>query len=180
MGGDAHGGAVLRHRAEDHGARGNAGVVPHGEGAQYLGAGTHHHIVAQGGVTLALVLAGAPQGHPLVEQTVVSDLRSLADDNAHAVVDHQAVADGGAGVDFDAGPEPAPLGDAPGQKESMMPVQPMGHPVVQNGMDTRVQEKNLQLAAGRGVAALVGGQQAAQSGYSFCHIELLLVRIGRP
>ena len=40
----------------------------------------------------------------------------------------------------------------------------MGHPVVQNGMDTRVQEKNLQLAAGRGVAALVGGQQAAQSG----------------
>ena len=32
----------------------------------------------------------------------------------------------------------------------------------------------------RGVAALVGGQQAAQSGYSFCHIELLLVRIGRP
>ena len=47
-------------------------------------------------------------------------------------------------------------------------------------MDTGIQEEYLQLAAGRGVAALVGGQQAAQSGYSFCHIELLLVRIGRP
>ena len=180
MGGDAHGGAVLWHRAEDHGARGDAGVVPHGEGAQYLGAGAHQHVVAQGGVALALVLAGAPQGHPLVEQAVVSDLRRLADDDAHAVVDHQPMSDLRTGVDLDAGPEPAPLGDAPGQEEPAVPVQPVGHPVVQHGVDAGVQEKNLQLAAGRGVAALVGGQQAAQSGYSFCHIELLLVRIGRP
>ena len=57
------------------------------------------------------------------------------------------------------------------QEEPMVPVQPVGHPVVQDGVDAGVQEKDLQLAAGRGVAALVGGQQAAQSGHSFCHIQ---------
>ena len=33
LGGDAHGGAVRGHLAEDHGAGGDAGVVPHLEGA---------------------------------------------------------------------------------------------------------------------------------------------------
>ena len=52
----------------------------------------------------------------MVEQAVVPDLGGLADDDAHAVVDDQAAANLGAGVDLNPRPEPAPLGDGPGQK----------------------------------------------------------------
>ena len=126
LGRDAHGGGVLRHVLDHHRAGGDAGVVVDGDGPQDLGPGADHHVVADGGVALAQLLAGAPQGHPLVEQHVVPDLRGLADDKAVAVVDHQAAADGGAGVDLDAGPEPAPLGDAPGQKTEAAAVEAVG------------------------------------------------------
>ena len=58
--------------------------------------------------------AGAAQGHALVEVAVVADLRRLADDDAHAVVDEEALADLGAGVDLDAGEEAADVRDEPG------------------------------------------------------------------
>ena len=52
----------------------------------------------------------------------------------------------------------------PGQEEQPVPVQPVGQPVVQRGVHARIEQKDLQLAAGRGVAALIGGQQTAQTG----------------
>ena len=73
-------------------------------------------------VALALVLAGAAQGDSVVDEAVVSHLGGLADDDAHAVVDDQPAADLGPGVDLDAGPEPAPLGDEPGQEPAVMTV----------------------------------------------------------
>ena len=165
-------GPTVYHFAQHHGTGGDAGVVTHLEGAQDLRAGAHQDIVAQRGVALSLILAGTTQCDALVQQAVVADLRRLADDDAHAVVDDQAVADGGTGVDLDAGPEPAPLGHAPGQEKPVVDIQPMGQPVIEDGVDAGVQEKDLQLAAGRGVAALIGGQQAAQTGHSLYHIEL--------
>ena len=72
------------------------------------------HVVADGGMALAVVLAGAAQGDAVVDQAVVADLGGLADDDAHAVVDDQAAADRGAGVDLNAGPEAGPLGDSAG------------------------------------------------------------------
>ena len=68
-------------------------------------------------MALAHVLAGAAQGDAVVNQAVVPDLGGLADDKAHAVVDDQALADGGAGVDLDAGAAAAGLGDQAGQKQ---------------------------------------------------------------
>ena len=67
-----------------------------------LGACADQDIAAQGGVALAGVLAGAAEGHAVVDGAVVSDLRRLAEDDAHAVVDEQAAADLRAGVDLDA------------------------------------------------------------------------------
>ena len=79
-------------------------------------------LLPSGGVALALVLAGAAQGHPLVEQAVVPISAVSPDDDAHAVVDDQAAADGGAGVDLNAGPEPAPLRE----KEEELPEESIG------------------------------------------------------
>ena len=121
----AHGGGVGRDLAEDHGAGGDAGVVSHGEGTQHLGAGAHQHVIAQGGVALALILAGAAQGHALVQGTAVSHLGGLADDDAAAVVDEHAGADFGAGMDLHTGEEPPQLGQQPCQKEPFVTVKKM-------------------------------------------------------
>ena len=53
-------------------------------------------------MALAGVLAGAAQGHAVVDGAVVADLRRLAEDDAQAVVHEQALADLRAGVDLDA------------------------------------------------------------------------------
>ena len=116
-------------------------------------------------MALALVLAGAPQGDAVVNQAVVPHLGGLADDDAHAVVDDQAAADGGAGMDLDARPEPAPLGHQPGQEFQLVTVQGVGQPVVKGGVHAGVEEKNLQPAAGRRIPGLVGPQGFAQSGH---------------
>ena len=112
-------------------------------------------------MALAVVLAGAAQGDSVVNQAVVPDLGGLSDDNAHAVIHHQAAADFGAWVDFNSGPEPAPLGDAAGQEFPIPAVKPVGHTMVENRMHTGIEQKYFQLAAGRGVPALVGLQQPA-------------------
>ncbi len=112
---------------------------------------------------LPLVLPGAPQGHPLVEQAVVPNLGGLADDNAAAMVNDQPPANGGPRVDFDTRFIPGMLGNPAGQEIPMVQVQPVGRPVPQQGVDAGVEEKNLQLIPGRRVPALIGGQQAAQA-----------------
>ena len=178
LGGDAHGGGVRRDLAEDHGVGGDAAVVPHPEGPQDLGPGGDEDVVADGGVALALVLAGAAQGDAVVDEAVVPHLGGLADDDAHTVVDDQALADGGAGMDLDARAVPGDLGVQPGQKAAVVPPEPVAHPVKDHRVDALVEEEDLQLAAGGGVPALVGFQQAGEAalGGSFLHSSLLAGR----
>ena len=76
-------------------------------------------LLPQGRVALLAVGAGAAEGHALGEAAVVADHRGLADDDAHAVVDEQPLADAGAGVDLDAGEEAAEEGDQLGQDRDM-------------------------------------------------------------
>ena len=52
--------AVFRDLLQYHGVGGDPGPVPHLEGSQHLGPGGDQHVVADGGVALALVLPGAP------------------------------------------------------------------------------------------------------------------------
>ena len=128
-------------------------------------------------MALPLVLPGAPQGHALVKEAVVPDHGSLADDDAHSVVNDQPPPNGRAGVDFDAGAVPGVLGNPAGQEMPVMEVQPVGRPVPKHSVDAWVQKENLQLAPGRGVPALVGGQQAAET--SQIHSKFTPCRAGR-
>jgi len=52
-------------------------------------------------------LAGAPEGHPLIQQAVVTDHPRFADHHAHAVVDEDPLADACSGVNLDPR-DPAP------------------------------------------------------------------------
>ena len=69
---------------------------------QHLGSGSHHNVFSQGGMALAVVFARSPQGDALIQQAAVPDFGGFPDHHTHAVVDKHAVADAGAGMNFDA------------------------------------------------------------------------------
>ena len=71
-------------------------------------------------MALAGVLAGAAQSDTVVDGAVVPDLTGLAEHDAHAVINEQASADGGTGMDLDAGAAASVLADPPGQKEPLV------------------------------------------------------------
>ena len=98
-------------------------------------------------MTLAGVLAGAAQGHTVVDGAVVADLGGLAKDDAHTVVDEQALADLGTRVDLDAR-------FVPGQEKVLVLIQPVCYPVIHQNMETGVEQNDLQHVARGGVFAL--------------------------
>ena len=173
-GGDAHGGGVFRHFFQHHGVGGDLGVVLDLEGAQHLGTRAYKHVVAEGGMTLAHVLARTAQGHALIQSAVVPDLGGLADDYPHTVVDEQPLADGVTGVDLNARLMPRPLADGAGGEVMLRQVELVGHAVGQDGVDTRVQKQDLQITAGGGVALAhrldIGGDLLADGGYGVGHL----------
>ena len=77
-----------------------------------------------------------------------------AEDDAHAVVDEQALADLRAGVDLDAGLMPAPLADPSGKEEVLVLEQPVGNAVIHQNVKARVKQDDLQHRACRRVLAL--------------------------
>ena len=105
-------------------------------------------------MALAGVLAGAAQRDAVVDGAVVTDLSRLAEDDAHAVVDEQAPADPGTGVDLDAGLMPAALADPPCQKKVPALIQPVRDAVIDQNVKAGVQQNDLQHAARGGVLAL--------------------------
>ena len=114
-------------------------------------------VVADGGVALAVVLAGAAQGDAVVDQAVVADLGGLADDDAHAVVDDQAAADLGAGVDLNAGEVAAPAGrSVRARKLQLVTVTEVRGLVIHGGVHAGIEQEDLQLAPGGRVAGLIG------------------------
>ena len=90
----------------------------------------------------------------MVDGAVVADLGGLAKHDAHAVVDEQPLADGGAGVDLNAGFVAAPLADPPGQEKVPPLVEPVGDAVVDQNVKARVEQDDLEHGAGGRVFAL--------------------------
>ena len=115
------------------------------------------------------------QGDPVVDQAVVPHLGGLSDDDAHPVVDDEAPSDLGPRVDLDPRPEAVPLGDEPGQEFPVVAVQPVGQAVIQGGVDSLIEQEDLQLAPGSRVPALIRLQSLVEV---FEH-EFLLTDIPR-
>ena len=89
----------------------------------------------------------------VIERHVVADHRGLADDHAHAVVNEEAAADLGAGVDLDARDHAADVGhEAAEQAEAALP-EPVRHVIEQQRVEARIAEEHLDPGADRRVAA---------------------------
>ena len=153
--GDADHGGIFGNLPQDNGICRHTGIISNFDGSQDLGAGAHHHIVAQGRVALALHDASAAQGHALIDQTVVADLGGGADDDAGAMVDDQSSADGCGGMDLHARQPLGKLAQKPRQKPTSMEPQPVADPVNDNGVQAVVQKQDFPLRPRRRVVFLI-------------------------
>ena len=102
-------------------------------------------------MALAALLARAAEGHALKERHVIADLSGLADDHTHAVVNEQARTDGCAGMDLDTGKEPGKLRQGARDKGNAFLPEPMGKPVEQERVNSRVREGDLDPARCGGI-----------------------------
>ena len=107
---------------------------------------------ADGGVALAGVLAGAAQGHAVVDRAVVTNLGGLAKHDAHAVVDDEAAAYLCAGVDLYTRSVAADLRDHTREKQQVMLIAPMRAAMIEHGLHTGIQKQNLKRPFCRRVA----------------------------
>ena len=90
----------------------------------------------------------------MVDGAVVPDLTGLTEHDAHAVIDEQASADGGTGVDLDAGAAASVLADPAGKEKVPVLIKPVGNAVVNQDMEAGIQQDDLQHTACGGVLAL--------------------------
>src|ERR1700733_2707601 len=150
--GNAHHGGMVRHRSNHDGSGPDLRMVADGNVAEYLRAGADDDIVSDGGVPLALLLAGTTQRHALIEQHVIADFGSFADHYAHAVVYEAASSDGGAGMDLNPGDSSIELRNNPRHQRKARGVHAMSRAVQQDGMKAGVTEEDLERALGGRIA----------------------------
>jgi hypothetical protein len=142
VGGDADDGGVRGDVAEDDGAGADAGVFADGDVAEDVGGVADEDVVAEGGVALAADLASATESNALVDRDVVPDDGGFANDDTHAVVDEEAAADDGAGVDLDAGPEAGDLGHEAGEELEAPAPEPMIDAMNPDGLEAGIAEQD--------------------------------------
>jgi hypothetical protein len=92
---------VRRHRLEHQRPRRDLGAAPHQDVAQHRGARADEDVVADLGVAVADLLAGAAERHVLQQRHVVADDGGLADHHPRAVVQQDAAAQPRRRVDVD-------------------------------------------------------------------------------
>src|SRR5207244_3419016 len=94
---------VRRHLAHHNGAGADAAPVADLEGADDLGAGADHDVVAEGRMALAPPETRPAERHALQQGDVLTDLRGLADHDAHTVVDEEPRHERRGRMDLDVG-----------------------------------------------------------------------------
>jgi hypothetical protein len=107
-------------------------------------------------MTLAAFAARAAQRDALVEQNVVTDFGRLANDDAEAVVDKEALADLGAGVNFNARQQPSKVGHETSHDVQTLLVQTVRQTMEENSVQTGVTEQDFQAALGGRIFPLDG------------------------
>ena len=166
---NAHSCRPFGHGLDDHGIAADLGVVAHLKTAQHLGPGADHHVFAERGVTFGALVERCPaQCYPLVDGAAITNLSRLAHHHAHGMVKEHALADLGAGVNFDAGEPAGDMRNEPAQPfEAVVPA-PVRPAVEDERMQTGVAGQHFPAAAGRRVAlkdALNVGTKAGKHGW---------------
>src|SRR5690606_7379446 len=168
--GNAHHGGTFGYRLGYHRIGTDLGIPAHGERPQYLGAGSHYHAVLQRRMALALVPAGAAQGHALVQSHVIADLGGFPYHYAHAVVDEETPPHLCSGVDLDTGQPAAQVGQHARQQAGVAQPEPMCETVEPDSVQSRIAQQHLPLAAGSRVTMEYAGDIFS---HAFKHVYCL-------
>lgn len=108
------------------------------------------------GWLLAGLVTGAAERDALVEHAVVAHDGGFADDDAHGVVDKEALADLCGGMNLDAGDVAGDLREHTGERAMSMLPEPMLGYVVPLGVQARIGKEDDQTALRGGVLRLDG------------------------
>src|SRR5262245_39114975 len=124
--GHAHDNGVGRDLPHHDRAGADAAPVADLEPADDLGTRPDHDVVAEGGMALLTLEAGAAQRHSLQQGHVLTDLGRLPDHHTHAVIDEEARPELGRRVDLDPGQESREVHEPPRENLPAPVPQPMG------------------------------------------------------
>ena len=112
-------------------------------------------------MAVAFLLAGAAQRHAVQHRDVVFHHRGLADDDAGGVVDHDAAAEPGGGMDVDA----EQFGNAALEKQrhalALLGPQPVGDAIAFERMDPLEEQERLDMGMAGGIALEHGREVGA-------------------
>src|SRR6185312_2427235 len=116
---------MLRHVAEHDRTGTDSAVLANCDIAENLCSAADHDVVLKSGMAFALFLAGATESPSLIKRDIISNDRSLADDDTHPVIDEETAADLRAGMDFNTSQQARDLRKPPGEQEHPMIPEPV-------------------------------------------------------
>lgn len=90
---------IWRNLFKNYAAAANFGIVAYLEGTEHLRTAGNNNIVADGGMALALFLAGTAKGNSLIERDVAAKLSGFADNKSHTMVNEKTGAQFSTGMD---------------------------------------------------------------------------------
>lgn len=120
--------------------------------AQAFGAGADHHAVFQRRMPLLMLCSSSAKRYAMIDLAVITDLRGLSDDHAHAMIDQQSSADLRAGMDLDTGHMPRKLRKRTREEKVLVLIEPVCLAVVKQSMEALIEEDDLERGARRRVA----------------------------
>ncbi len=92
------------------------------------------------------------KGDALIDAYIIAYAGGFADDHSGAVIDEEVFANGGPGMDVDAGAAVGPLRHDPGNQGNLGLVKLVGQPIGGDGLDARIAQDDFVETLGRGVA----------------------------
>ena len=145
---------VRRYFFEDDGTGADFCAFADGKGTEDFGTAGDDDVVADGRMAFAFFLTRPAEGHALIEGNVVADDRRFSDDNAHAMVNEQAFANLGAGMDLDAREEAGNGGNDAGRDKPLMLVEEVGQAMGPDGMKAGIAKQDFQRILSSWIAVL--------------------------
>jgi hypothetical protein len=121
---------------------------------EYRSSSTHHDSVAERGMPLATLISSAPERNALIEQHFVPNLSCFADDDAHSMIDKQALADFCTWMDLNSGEKASLLRNDPRYDEALATIEPVRDSVQHERVKAGVAEQDFQSALCGGILSL--------------------------
>src|SRR5690606_30709555 len=122
-------------------------LVSNFKGAKNFGTRSDDDVIADGRVAFALFLAAPAKSNSLIDNHVIPNFASFPNDDAHAMVNEQPIADPCSRMNLDSRKKAAGLRNDPSDREPPTAIESMRQPMAPYGMQPGVGEDDLEPAS---------------------------------